>query len=108
MNTELLLAIYGLFGVSVPVAIGGVFLYRGAYYKTLPGRVRELEDDAMRKDTALKRQADELELWKGVATQTPEIRELIEIFKIHGVETSREHRDIIRAMQDLKREIEKR
>ena len=107
MTTDLLITIFVLLLITIPAAIGGVFVFRGTYYRSLPGRVRELEDDSIRKDKALKRQAEELDMWKGIATQTPEIRELIEIFKLHGSKTSDEHRNIIRMLQDLKREIEK-
>jgi hypothetical protein len=60
-----------------------VFLFRGTYYKSLPGRIRELEESDVRKDAALKRQHEELQMWKGVATQTPEIQKLLEFYERH-------------------------
>ncbi|HET7713818.1 MAG TPA: hypothetical protein VFK94_06260, partial [Patescibacteria group bacterium] len=64
--------------------------------KSLPGRVRELEQDAERKDLALKRQAEELELWKGVATQTPEIKKVLELFQRHERLADHRHKELDR------------
>jgi hypothetical protein len=82
-SPELIVTLFVLASLTIPAAIGGVIVYRGTYYKSLPAKVLALEEDAERKDAALKRQAAELELWKGIATQTPEIQELVKLFKVH-------------------------
>lgn len=83
MNPTIYLGIFVPLFLTVLLAAGGVFVFRGSYYKSLPGRVRELEQDVERKDAALKRQDRELQFVKGIANQTPEILKLIELFGTH-------------------------
>lgn len=88
MSPELVITIFVLMALTIPAAIGGVFVFRGTYYKSLPGRIEQLEEDSERKDAALKRQADELQMWKSIATQTPEIRKLLEFYERHNAEAA--------------------
>lgn len=115
MSVELVITIFVLMALTIPAAIGGVFVFRGTYYKSLPGRIHELEEDSIRKDTALKRQATELELWKGVATQTPEIKKLLELYETHDrraearfTQVDKQHGEILRHLLKIEAYIDER
>lgn len=83
MNPDLLVTVFVLVAITVPAAVGGVFVFRGTYYKSLPARIAQLEAENERHVAALHRQAEELSLWKSVATQTPEIKKLLEFYEKH-------------------------
>jgi hypothetical protein len=80
VSAEFIVTLLVLLGLTIPVAIGGVFLGRNTYYKSLPARVKELEDEVLRTRAANERMGTELDMWRSVATQTPEIKELVALF----------------------------
>lgn len=115
MSPELVVTIFVLMALTIPAAIGGVFVFRGTYYRSLPGRIKELEESDVRKDLALKRQAEELQMWKGVATQTPEIKKLLELYEVHDkraenrfTQVDRQHGEILRHLLKIEAYIDER
>jgi hypothetical protein len=109
VSAEFIVTLLVLLGLTIPVAIGGVFLGRNTYYKSLPARVKELEDEVLRTRAANERLGTELDMWRSVATQTPEIKELVALFGQHHKdaserfrEQSRQHTEILGNLIDIK------
>lgn len=115
MSPDFIVGLLVLMGLTLPVAVGGVIIGRNTYYKSLPARVKELEDEVLRTRAANKRMGEELELWRGVATQTPELKELIELFGQHHKdatdrfkEQSKQHTEILGQLIDIKAHMTER
>lgn len=115
ISPELIVTIFVLMALTIPAAIGGVFVFRGTYYKSLPARIDQLESENERKTAALQRQAAELDHWKGVATQTPEIRKLLEFYERHDTRAEgrftkieRQHEHILRTLLRIEGKLDAR
>jgi hypothetical protein len=112
-DPNFIVALYVFIIIALPASVAGLFVFRGAYYKQLPGKVQVLEaalegeqeankEQEKRTQAALKRQARELEMWKGVATQTPEIKKLLELYEKHDEEASERYEELVTGQSDIK------
>lgn len=109
MSAEFIVGALVLIGLTIPVAIGGAVIGRNTYYKSLPARVKELEEEVLRARAANERMGTELDMWRGVATQTPELLELIRLFGEHNEnvsdnfkESSKQHVEILGQLISIK------
>jgi hypothetical protein len=89
MNSTVILGIFVPVFLTLLLAVGSVYAFRGSYYKSLPGQVAELQK-------ALQRVGAENVMLKDMVIGKAELKEIIEILKKHDEEAEVRHETSVR------------
>lgn len=105
MNPQTVLGIFLPLFLSLMVAIGGVIVFRGSYYKSLSKRVDELEDKDHKSYTEIQRLRNENETLRRIVTGEVALEQLVELDRLHENKANERHRDLFLKLEELKRVI---
>lgn len=113
MNTTAILGVFVPAFLALILALGGVFVFRGSYYKSLAGRVDELEERDQRNYLENQRLRQENETLRRLVTGEIALEQLVELARKHEDKANTRHAEIIGKEQrlidlviDLKRMVE--
>lgn len=96
MSPEFIVTLFILIALTIPAAIGSVIVFRGTYYKSLPGKVEALEKELLHKEGIVERQTQEILLLKDMVIGKAELKEIIGILQRHDAEAERRHETSVR------------
>lgn len=101
----MLLAIYVPIFLTLTAGLGGVFLFRGQYYKSLAQRVDELEAKDHKSYEEIQRLRQENETLRRLVTGEMALEQLIELHRSHKNEADMRNQRLIELLQELRKMV---
>lgn len=105
MNTTTILSIFIPTFLTLAAGIGAVFLFRGTYYKSLAGRLDELEEREHKGYLENQRLRSENETLRRLVTGEVALEQLVELNRIHEHNAVTRQNALLSVMDQLKQTV---